>query len=62
MKRKLVVTNAFGDYKVGQEITDAAEVKEIEAGPNAPNVVPTAWTEEVDGSADAAKAHKTPAK
>lgn len=60
MKRKLIVTNAFGDYAVGAEITDADKIAEIEAGPNAPNTVATAWSEDVDGQAD--KAAKTPAK
>jgi hypothetical protein len=39
---RLIVTNAFGDYKPGDEITDAQEVEAILAGDNSGNVVKTA--------------------
>jgi hypothetical protein len=42
MSIKLIVTNDFGDYKRGDQITDAALVDEIRASHNASNVVPVA--------------------
>ena len=45
----LVVVRPFGSYQTGQEITDAATVLSIEAGPNKANVVQVAGTA-ADGS------------
>jgi hypothetical protein len=42
MSIKLIVTNDFGGYKRGDQITDAETVAEIRAGHNASNVVPVA--------------------
>lgn len=39
---KLIVTNDFGDYQRGDQITDPDKVAEIRAGHNAANVVPVA--------------------
>lgn len=38
----LIVTNAFGEYKPGDRITDADEVAAILASDNSGNVVKTA--------------------
>lgn len=40
MAVKLIVTEPFGDYSKGQEITDPATVEAILAGGNASHVVP----------------------
>lgn len=42
MTIKLIVTADFGDYKRGDQITDATLVDEIRASHNASNVVPVA--------------------
>lgn len=39
---KLVVTHAFADYKIGEEIKDAEEIKKILAGDQAQYVVKVA--------------------
>lgn len=41
MALKLVVTNPFASYVVGDEITDAEAVKAVLDGPNWPSVVKT---------------------
>jgi hypothetical protein len=42
---KLVVTTAFADYQVGDEITDADTVKTILDGDHSSNVVKVATTD-----------------
>lgn len=40
MSKKLIVTEPFGDYSKGQEITDQAVVQSILESHNSSNVVP----------------------
>lgn len=58
MARKLIVTNAFADYLVGGEITEADAMAEAEAN-HPQNVVPVEWSDEVAPSADALKPRKS---
>lgn len=55
--RKLVITQPFGDYKVGDEVTNADEIAKLEA--DHPNRVVPVIVAEVK---DAEPAPKPPAK
>lgn len=46
MTIKLVVTNDFGDFKRGDQITDLNDVAKVRASHNASNVVPVTVPDE----------------
>lgn len=54
MAQYLIVTNPFGDYQRGDQISDPATIAEIRASHNAANVVPI--TAPAEPAADAAPA------
>lgn len=56
--KKLVITQAFGDYEVGQEVTDAAEIKRIEETHGAKAVPVHSKPPPADEKADATTARK----